>query len=103
MDLIGLEPITSRLQGECSPKDELEAQNFSRCLTGTATFNLYQSLRTVDRGGRRKGIYEYDPFAFGGPRENRTPDLADANGALSHLSYRPETVPRNFAPANWGG
>ena len=26
MDLVGLEPTTSRLQGECSPKDELEAR-----------------------------------------------------------------------------
>ena len=47
MDLIGLEPITSRLQGECSPKDELEAQNFN-WLSGEVGHPSISILREKD-------------------------------------------------------
>ena len=43
------------------------------------------SLRII--GGRR----EAPKGLAGGPEGTRTPDLADANRALSQLSYRPES------------
>ncbi|CDW93168.1 hypothetical protein THICB2_30209 [Thiomonas sp. CB2] len=34
-------------------------------------------------------------WVFGGPKEDRTPDLCIANAALSQLSYRPEKQNHN--------
>lgn len=40
--------------------------------------------------GKKKGPETIRALVYGGPKEDRTPDLCIANAALSQLSYRPE-------------
>lgn len=39
--------------------------------------------------GKKKGPETIRALVYGGPKEDRTPDLCIANAALSQLSYRP--------------
>ena len=40
--------------------------------------------------GKKKGPETIRALVYGGPKEDRTPDLCIANAALSQLSYRPK-------------
>lgn len=62
MDPTGLEPVTSRLQGECSPNDELRAHIATYlCTDGVANHPVIRLLPRTSTPGLREG---FEPSRF---------------------------------------